>query len=101
MNSFRRQDVTTFAIGILDQRNMRAAIRIVLQSLNNAWNTIFVAFEIDNAVALFMAAALVTHRDAAIIIATTFRRFFVEKRTVRLAFMQARRFDLDDKTASS
>ena len=80
---------------------MRAAIRIVLKALYDTRNTVLVALEVDNAVALFVTATLVTNRNSTIVVTTAFRRLFVEQRTVRLAFVQTGGLYSDDKSASS
>jgi hypothetical protein len=59
---------------------MRATVRIVLEALNLARDAILIALEIDNAVTLFVSAALMTNRDTTVVIATTLRRLLVEKR---------------------
>jgi hypothetical protein len=79
---------------------MRTAIRIVLKPLYNAWNAVLVALEINDAVTLFVTAALVPHRDATVVVTTTLGRLLLKKRTVRLTFVQTWRLDCDDETAS-
>ena len=79
---------------------MRAAVRIVLEPLDNARNPVLVALEIDNAVALLVTAATMPHRDAAIVVAATLRRLLVDECGVRLALVQAISLDLDDEAAS-
>jgi hypothetical protein len=67
---------------------MRATVRIVLEALNLARDAILIALEIDNAVTLFVSAALMTNRDTTVVIATTLRRLLVEKRRMRFALVQ-------------
>ena len=50
---------------------MRGTIRIMLDTLNATINTIFITFEVDYAVMLFMATTYMTRGDTARIIATT------------------------------
>ena len=50
LHAARSNDVTTFAIGILDESDVRAAVRIVFDSLDDSGNTVLVALEIDDAV---------------------------------------------------
>ena len=79
---------------------MSAAIRVVLQAFYNTRNAIFVTLEINDAVTLFVTAALMTHRDATVVVTTTLGRLLLEKRAVWLAFVQTRRLYCDDETAS-
>ena len=99
--AFRREDVAAFAVRVLDQRDMRAAVRIVLEALYNTWNTVLVPLEIDDAITLLVTTATMTHRDAAIVVAATFRRFLVDQRTMRLALVKAVGLYFDDEAASS
>ena len=65
-NTFRRQNVTTLAVRVLNQCDMGTAVRIVLETLNYARNTVLVALEVDNPVTLFVTAALMTNRNATV-----------------------------------
>jgi hypothetical protein len=47
-----------------------------------------------------VTTTLVTNRDTAIIVAAAITRLLLEKRRMWLAFVQLRRLDSDDKTAS-
>src|SRR5690606_23279132 len=83
--SFRREDVTALAIRVLDQRKMGAAVRIVLQPLDDTRDTVLVALEIHHAVTLLVTAALVPDRNATAVVATAGLRLRRNERTVRLA----------------
>ncbi len=98
-DSLGGQDVATLAVGILDQGDMRAAVRVVLEPLDDTRNAVLVAPEIDDAVALLVTTAAMPDRDAAVVVAATLRRFLVDERSVRLALVQAVSLDLDDETA--
>jgi hypothetical protein len=56
---FRRDDVTPLTIGITEQGNVRGPVRIVLEALDLGGNPILVALEVDQAIVLLVAAALV------------------------------------------
>src|ERR1700722_14643484 len=57
LDALRRENVAALAVLIQDQRQMRRAVRIVLETLDDAGNAVLVAFEIDQAVALLVSAA--------------------------------------------
>ena len=88
--AFRRQDITTFAVFVQNQRDVRGTVRIIFQTLNNSRNTIFVAFEVNQTIMLFMTTTDVTSGDAAIVVtATGFAQFF-KQRGIRFALVQLR-----------
>jgi len=62
--------LTALTVCVLDQRNMCAAIRIVFEPLDDARNSVFIAFEIYDPVMLLMAATMVTNRDASVVVTT-------------------------------
>src|SRR5690606_9159832 len=53
--TFGCNNVTTLAIGILQQRDVGGAVRIILQALYNGFNAIFITLEIDQTVMLLVA----------------------------------------------
>src|SRR5690606_29219660 len=59
LHAARRDDVAALAVGIAQQCDMRAAVRIVFDALDLGGDAILVALEIDQAVVLLLAAALV------------------------------------------
>ncbi len=65
-----RDDVALFAVRILEQREMRGAVRIVFDRLDRGHDAVLVALEIDEAVALLVAAADVTRRETAAVVAS-------------------------------
>ena len=70
-DALRRENVATLTIRKLDQRNVCAAVRVVLEPFDNAGHTVFVALEVDNPVTLLVPAAVVTNRDPAVVVAAT------------------------------
>src|SRR6266852_5107819 len=64
-----RNDVAALAVGIAQQGDVRAPVRIVFEPLDLGRNTVLVAAKIDDAVILLVPAALVAHRDVAVDIA--------------------------------
>src|SRR5258705_8646747 len=63
------QDVALLAILVLDQRNARRAIRIVLDLTHRRRHAVLVALEVDNPVHALVATADAAHGDVAVIIA--------------------------------
>src|SRR5512137_813734 len=60
-----RDDVAALAVGVAQQRDVRRPVRVVLQALDLGGDAVLVALEVDDAIGLLVAAALVPHRDAA------------------------------------
>jgi hypothetical protein len=77
--------MAALAVGILDQRDVRRAVRIVLDRLDDTGNAVLVATEVDDAVLLLRATALVARRDAAGVVARTGLALRNGQRRVRLA----------------
>src|SRR5690606_6533097 len=69
--TFGCNNVTTLTIGILEQRDVGGTVRIILQTLNNGLDAVFVTFEVDQPVMLLVATAFVTGRNTARIVAAT------------------------------
>lgn len=56
----------------MDQRDVSGTVRIILDCSNATWYSIFIPFEIDNAVFTLMSAALVTNRNFTLVVTTRF-----------------------------
>ena len=65
----RRQDVALLAVGVVEQRDERGAVRIVLDAGNLGRDAVLVALKVDHAVLDLVAAALVANGDLALLIA--------------------------------
>src|SRR5574344_1133138 len=87
-NTFRSNDVTTLAVSILDQCNMGTAVRIVFDTLNNGWNAILVATEIDDAIMLLVATTDMTGSDATVVVTTTGLGLLFKQRRIRSTLVQ-------------
>src|SRR4029453_7782649 len=96
----RRNDVAAFAVLVLQQREVRRAVRVVLEALDDRRNAVLVATEVDDAIPLLVSAALVTRRHSAVVIAPAVLLLRLDERSVRRAFVQARLDDLDDEAPS-
>ena len=65
------QNVALLAIGVVQQRDARRAIRVVLDRRHLGRNPGFVASKIDDSVAPLVTATAKTHRGAAFVVAAT------------------------------
>src|SRR5690606_241767 len=99
LHAVGRHDVAALAVGVQQQGDVRAAVRVVLDALHARRDPVLVPAEIDDPVALLVAAALVAHRDAAVVVAAGLLRLLAHQRHVRIAAVQAGRDDLDDAAA--
>ena len=64
-----RDDVAALAVRVAQQREMRAAVRVVFEPLDLRGDAVLVAAEIDHAIVLLVSAALVPRRDMAVVVA--------------------------------
>ncbi|PRD30554.1 UNVERIFIED_CONTAM: hypothetical protein NCL1_26162 [Trichonephila clavipes] len=96
----QRDHVAALAIGVLQQRDVGSAVRIVLDALDGGRNAILVALEVDHAIQLLVAATDVTHGDAAIVVTTTGALLGLDQRGVRTTLVQVRMNDLLDEATT-
>ena len=75
LQSHGMQDVALFAIGIVQQGDVGAAIRIVFDGLDLGRHAFLVATEIDGAVLPLVTAAAVPHHDFAVVVAAASSAF--------------------------
>src|SRR5579875_980312 len=92
----RRENVPALAVGVAHERDVRRAVRIVLDPLDHARDAVLVPLEVDDAVLLPRAAADVARRDAAEVVASAGLALRHRERRIRLALVQVRAVDLDD-----
>src|SRR5688572_24500886 len=97
LRALRRQDVAALAVRVEHERQVRRAVRIVLEPLDLARDAVLVALEIDDAVIALVPAALVPRRDAALIVAAAALAERLEQRLVRIALVQSLLDDADDE----
>src|SRR5690606_11124570 len=62
----RGEDVGLLAVGVVEQRDPAGALRVVLDGGDLGGHAVLVAFEVDHAVALLVAAAAVARRLTAV-----------------------------------
>src|SRR5262249_9791828 len=95
----RRDDVAALAIGVQEQREAGAAVRVVLEPLDLRRNAVLVALEVDDPVVVLVAAALVAHRDVAVVVTARSALLALDERSDRPALVQVRIDDLDERAA--
>ena len=70
LHSGRSEDIPLLTVGIRDESYPARSVRIVLDRRNNARNSDFIPFEIDDTVESPSAAAEVTHRNSPGVVST-------------------------------
>src|SRR5262249_47950202 len=68
LNAIWRQNITLFAIGILQKANARIAIRIVFNSFDYSRNIVLVTFEINDAISPLVSTAFMSNSKLPLII---------------------------------
>jgi len=68
----RAENVSLLAVGVVDQSDVGAAVRIVFDAGDRADDAVLVALEVDDAVLLLVASALMAGGDAAVVVAAAF-----------------------------
>src|SRR5262245_30825628 len=95
LHALGREDVPALAVGVLHQRDVAGAVRIVLDALDHALDAVLVATEVDDAVLLRMPAALVARGDAADVVAARVLLLLLGERLERATLPQVRLVELD------
>src|SRR5690606_27844654 len=72
LDATRRDDVAALAVGVAQQRDVRRAVRVVLDALDLGRDAVLVAAEVDHAVVVLGTATLVTRGDVAVVVAARF-----------------------------
>src|SRR5712691_8161521 len=91
-----RNDVAALAVGIAEQCDVRAPVRIVFEPLDLGRNTVLVAAKIDDAVILVVPAALVAHGDMAVDVAAGLLGLLLDQGLIRPALVEIRIYELDE-----
>jgi hypothetical protein len=97
LRALRRQDVAALAVRVQHEREIRRAVRIVLEPLDATLDAVLVALEVDDAVVPLVTAALVPRRDAALIVAAAAFAERLQQRLERIAFVQSVPDDADNE----
>ena len=79
-----REDVRLRAVGVVEQRDARRPVRVVLDRGDLRRHAVLEALEVDDAVAALVAAALVARRDPAVVVAAALLRDRLEQALLRL-----------------
>src|SRR5579864_3108045 len=74
-----REDVALRAVGVVEQRDARRPVGVVLDGGDLRRHAVLLALEVDDAVAALVTAALVTRRDAAVVVAAALLRHRLEQ----------------------
>src|SRR5690606_953208 len=93
-------DVAALTVDVAQQRDVRGAVRVVLDPLHARRNACLVALEVDDAVVLLVATAHVTGGDAAVVVATTGPALRLDERRVRSSLVQVGRHHADRAAAA-
>ena len=97
--AFRCNDVTTLAVFVLEQRDVRGSVRIVFQALNNRRNTVFGTLPVNNAVVVLVPTTTMTGGDTTRVIAATGLALTLQQRLVGRALVQGLIDNLDYEAA--
>jgi hypothetical protein len=84
------EDVAPLAVRVADERDVRGAVRIVLDRLHLPRHPVLVAAEVDHPVALLVAAAPVAHREQAAVVPASGAVVLLEQGLVRRVRRRAR-----------
>jgi hypothetical protein len=84
----RGEDVAALAVGVAHQRDVRRAVRVVLDALDLRRDAVLVAHEVDDAVVVLVATTLVAHRDVAVVVAAGMLELRLQQRRFRLALVE-------------
>ena len=79
-----REDIALLAVLVVNECDAGAAVRVVFDGRDLAGDAVLVALEVDLPVELAIAAALVAHRDAPLVVASGVRGQRLEQCLLRL-----------------
>src|SRR5699024_6529575 len=80
----RRQNIASLAVDVLDQGDVRAAIGIVFDPLDDAANPVLVATKIDATIMMLVSATTMTRGHPAGVVAAAGAALGFQQRRVRL-----------------
>src|SRR5262249_10134621 len=95
--TLRGEDVGQLTVGVFHQRDERRAVRIVFDALDRAGDVELAALEVDDAIALGVAAAAMARRDVAVIVAPARGLETLGEALDRRALPQLATVDLHDR----
>src|SRR5438105_1047478 len=94
LEAARGDDVAALAVGIAHQRQVGGAVRVVLDALDLRRDAVLVATEVDDAVVVLVATALVASGDVAVVVAAGLLVLGFQQRRVRFTLVQVVARDL-------
>ncbi|MNZ74645.1 hypothetical protein D3C78_930980 [compost metagenome] len=97
----RSDDVTTFAVGVAQQCNVRRTVGVIFQTLDLCRDTVLVATEVDDTVVLLVTTATVADRDVTVVVTARTTGLLFQQRRVGLTLVQVRANNLHHATAAS
>ena len=95
----RRQDIGQRTVLILDQRDERGAVGVIFQTLDRRFHVPFATLEVDDAVALLVAAGDAARGDMALVVAAARLALAFGQRLDGLALVERRAVHKDQATA--
>src|SRR5882724_2052982 len=96
-HSLGSDDVTALAVGVTQERQVGAAVRVVFEALDPGGNTVLAAHEVDDAIVMLVPPALVARGDVAADVAAGTLALFFHQRGNRLSLVQVGVDDLDQR----
>jgi len=97
LETLGRYDVGALSIQILEQGQVGAAIRVILDSLDNGGDAFLVTLEVDDPIASLVCPAAMAHGDATLVVTPAGPVLFLQQRTERRPLVELRRHHLDYK----
>ncbi|MCY1519177.1 hypothetical protein D9M68_539220 [compost metagenome] len=97
----RSDDVTTFAVGVAQQSDVRRTVGVIFQTLDLRRDTVLVATEVDDTVVLLVATATMTDRDVTVVVTAGTTGLLFQQRRVGLTLVQVGANNLHHATAAS
>src|SRR5262249_21910001 len=82
-----REDVALLAVGVMEERDAGAPVRIVLDRRHHRRHADLVALEVDDAVAALVAAAAEARGDAAVDVAAAGVRVLLDERLLGVVLL--------------
>src|SRR3954468_21896584 len=99
-HALRREHIAALAILVQEKRDMRAAVRVMLEALDLGRNRVLVAPPVDDAQVMLVAATLVAHGDAAMVIAPAAALLRLGELREGTALIELWVDDLDERAAA-
>src|SRR6476661_3137234 len=100
-NALRGDDVSTCAVGVAQQRDVRGTVRVVFDTLDLGRNAVLaVALEVHDTVVLLVTAADVAGRDVTVVVTASGLRFLLNQGCERTTLVQVAVHNLHHATAA-